>query len=404
MWKLMIADDEPRIRNGLRKALPWEDKGIEVAAEAENGLEALEIAKIIRPDILFVDINMPLMNGLELIERLQEELPECIIIVITGHDEFLYAQKAVRLSVFDYLLKPVQKSELSAVTDKALQVLSKERIEQKYVHWMNHKLEGSSNYLREEFMRKWLTGKLSDEQIGEELQFFQLLFRETIGLLVVKPLSKISLGSSNKNWDPVLLEFAVKNVMGELLQHFQPSVVFSVGKGMIAAVVQAADIARWMTFHTELELIVKSHFGVGVMICHVLLDDSWEIQDAYLNLLSELNHASALTPIILTAKKYLETYYYKEDLSLSEVAEQLKVDPNYLSKLLKKELGKSFIDCLTDIRIKKAIQYLNDPNPKIYEIAEKVGYNSQHYFSHTFKKITGFSPLEYRKRGDSYES
>lgn len=400
MWKLLIADDEPRIRSGLRKSLSWEAKGIEVAAEAENGLEALEIARSIRPDLMFVDIHMPFLNGLDLIERLKTELPECLVIVISGHDEFAFAQRAVRLNVFDYVLKPVQKAELDAVVDKAVADLQKERVEQKHVEWMSSKLESSSMVLREEFMRNWLTGLLSPQKIEEERAFFHLHYQGKIGLMLVKPLGKITLNAPNKIWDPPLLEFAVKNVLSEMLQAAPSTVVFSLSKGVICAVTPVNDMSRWMSFQPELEKAITSYLGVSTLSVQAVVDHIEELPLQTVSLQAELNDANSLTPIVMMTKKYLETYYYKEDLSLSEVADSMNVNANYLSKLLKKELGKSFVDCLTDIRIKKAIQYLNDPTSKMYEIAEKVGYHTQHYFSHTFKKMTGFSPMEYRKRGD----
>ncbi|MBP1965478.1 response regulator transcription factor [Paenibacillus aceris] len=400
MWKLMIADDEPRIRNGLCKTLPWADMGIEVVAEAENGKEALEIAASACPDLMFVDINMPFMNGLELIEKLQIQNPNCLVIVISGHDEFAYAQQAVRLNAFDYLLKPVQKTELGAAVNKAIDVLMKDRVEQKHTQWMNHKLEFNALTMREEFFSKWITGKLTKEQFEEEWLFFQPQFHGKISMLLLKPLGKITANVQNKIWDPPLLEFAIKNILTEMLPQLPVSVIFSVEKGRIAALSQISDLASIRAIYQEFERVVITHLGVSMLLSHTVVEQLEDVPRHYEELHQELLRESALTPIVMMTKKYLETYYYKEDLSLSEVAEQMNVNATYLSKLLKRDLGKSFVDCLTDIRIKKAIQYLNDPTSKIYEIAQKVGYQSQHYFSHTFKKMTGVSPLEYRKRGD----
>ncbi|UQZ82666.1 putative response regulatory protein [Paenibacillus konkukensis] len=400
MWKLLIADDEPRIRNGLCKALPWAEMGIEVAAEAENGKEALELADAVGADLMFVDINMPFMNGLELIEQLQTRRPGCLVIIISGHDEFAYAQQAVRLNVFDYLLKPVQKSELKSVIAKALDVLNRERVDQKYTQWMHHKLEYNALALREEFLGNWITGKLTKEQFEEERLFYQLHFHGNVSLLLVKPLKKISLDVPNKTWDPQLLVFAIKNILSEVLPQLPVSVVFSIGKHQVAALTQVSDLSAIRAVYQEFERTVTTYLGVNVFLCHRISGQLDDIPAHYEALREELLRESALTPIIAMAKKYLETYYYREDLSLSEVAEHMNVNATYLSKLLKRNLGKSFVDYLTDVRIKKAIQYLDDPTLKMYEIASKVGYQSQHYFSHAFKKMTGVSPLEYRKRGE----
>jgi two-component system response regulator YesN len=400
MLKLMIADDEPRIRNGLCKALPWGDMGIQVVAEAENGREALEIAATVCPDLMFVDINMPIVNGLELIEQLRIDVPGCLVIVISGHDEFSYAQQAVRLNVFDYLLKPVQKSELQAVVSKAAEVLNKERIQQRYTQWMNHKFEDEAVTMSEDFLRNWITERMTQEQFEEDRQFYQLHFHGTISLLIMKPLGKMTINAPAKTWDPALLEFAIKNILTEMLPTTPLSAVLSVEHGFIAAISQVDDLTVLQGKYEEFERSVQQYLGVSLLLTHAVADQVEEVPSLYHELKSSLSKENTLTPIVMMAKKYLESYYYREDLSLSEVAEQMNVNATYLSKLLKRDLGMSFIDCLTDIRIKKAIQYLNDPTSKMYEISRKVGYQSQHYFSHIFKKVMGVSPLEYRKRGE----
>ncbi|OXM85530.1 response regulator transcription factor [Paenibacillus rigui] len=399
MWKLLIADDEPRIRHGLCKALPWSDLGIDIVAEAENGREALELAGEVDADLMFVDINMPFMNGIELIEQLQVKYPRCLVIIISGHDEFAYAQQAVRLNVFDYLLKPVQKTELKMVIVKALEVLNKDRNDQKYTQWMHHKLEYSALTLREDFLHKWVTGKLTEEQFEEEKQFYQLHFHGKVSLLLIKPLSKNTMNVSSKVWEPSLLAFAMKNILSEMLPQLPMSAVFSADRNQIAALTPVSELTNMREIYQEFERSVMTYLGVNVLTFHCVAELLEDIPMHYEVLRAHLIRESALTPIIMMTKKYLETYYYKEDLSLSEVAEHMNVNATYLSKLLKRDLGKSFVDYLTDIRIQNAIQYLNDPTYKMYEIANKCGYQSQHYFSHAFKKMTGFSPLEYRKRG-----
>ena len=89
----------------------------------------------------------------------------------------------------------------------------------------------------------------------------------------------------------------------------------------------------------------------------------------------------------------------RADLSLEEVASSAQISPGYLSRLLKLETGFSFVDYLTRVRINKAVQIMNDPAVKVYEVAEAVGYQSQHYFSRAFKRVFGRPPVEYRKGG-----
>jgi CheY-like chemotaxis protein len=97
MYKVLIADDEPKIRKKLAGIIDWKCFGLEIACEAEDGEIALQLAGELRPDIYILDINMPFINGLELIERIKETQPNAVIIIISGHDEFGYAQQALKV-------------------------------------------------------------------------------------------------------------------------------------------------------------------------------------------------------------------------------------------------------------------------------------------------------------------
>jgi two-component system response regulator YesN len=118
LLKVLIADDEPIIREGIRDSIEWDKIGMVVAAEAEDGEEALELALEYEIDILLADLNMPIMNGLTLIENIRNNLPECRVIVVSGYDEFRYAQAALRLQVDDYILKPIKPKNLTEVLEK----------------------------------------------------------------------------------------------------------------------------------------------------------------------------------------------------------------------------------------------------------------------------------------------
>ena len=104
-WKVVIADDEAIIRWGIRDAVDRAALGMEVAGEAEDGEEALELALKLEAEVLLVDLSMPIMNGLTLVKHIREQLPDCRVVIITGHDEFAYAQEAIsaerRLIIFE---------------------------------------------------------------------------------------------------------------------------------------------------------------------------------------------------------------------------------------------------------------------------------------------------------------
>ncbi|RCW76888.1 response regulator transcription factor [Saliterribacillus persicus] len=112
MFKVMIVDDESRTCNGLVKIIPWDIYGFVVVGTAKNGHDALEKFNTLLPDVLIVDIKMPNMSGLELIERIRSKSPSTRFIILSGYADFAYAKKAILLNVEGYLLKPVDEDEL----------------------------------------------------------------------------------------------------------------------------------------------------------------------------------------------------------------------------------------------------------------------------------------------------
>ncbi len=131
MKKVLIADDEPMIREGLAEMLMSFDLGLNIVGKAKNGVEALSMAKTLGPDIILADICMPRLSGLDFISKLREvEQTKTDIIIISGFHEFEYARQAISLGVREYLLKPIKEEELKSVLER-LQVPFKEIKKQK---------------------------------------------------------------------------------------------------------------------------------------------------------------------------------------------------------------------------------------------------------------------------------
>jgi len=172
VWKLMIADDEPKIRRGLRAQIAHMGMDIEVVAEADDGERALEQAERTLPDILLVDVNMPFLNGLDFVERLKTTRRDALIIVITGFEEFEYARRALDLGVYAYMLKPVELSELRATLDGALQRLTAARQRERHYAWAVSQLEKRRDSLREEFLSELVQGGLSQDELADQLALF----------------------------------------------------------------------------------------------------------------------------------------------------------------------------------------------------------------------------------------
>jgi two-component system response regulator YesN len=140
MRQVMVVDDERWIRRGLIGAIPWEELGLTLAGEAEDGEDAYQLALQLKPDLMFLDMRMPGLDGRELLRLLAAELPELITIVVSGYSDFEYTKEAIRHNAFDYLLKPLKKDELHTVLGKALAELERRermRTGAKQTRWQN---------------------------------------------------------------------------------------------------------------------------------------------------------------------------------------------------------------------------------------------------------------------------
>ena len=397
MYKLLIADDEARIRKGLRNALDWNELNIEVVGEAEDGEIALEQIKKLSPDLIFLDICMPFLNGLELIEKLNKTDPNCIIIIITGHDEFEYMHEALKLKVFDYLLKPVQKDALSDTVNKAIQEISKNEEKKVYLDWASRQLDENFDVLKQTFLKNWFKGSFTDEEVLKELNFFKFKLDSNIGMVVIKVIERLNYEVYSKDWDRELLNFALTNVALELMNKFMPEITYIDEDNNIVIISNVRNISEWLDIGKEIENKIYSYLHYNVILEQKRVESGiFGVRDTYKEIISNINKIADYKPIVLLAIRYIDTYYYVNNLSLGDVAEKFSVSSSYLSKLLKQETGLSFIDYLTMHRIKKSIGMMDDPKLKIYEIAEAIGYNNQHYFCKAFKKVMGFAPTEYR--------
>ena len=118
MYRVMLIDDETAVRKLMRASIAWEELDMEVVGEAASGIEAINVIDDMRPDIAFVDISMPFMDGIEFTELATKRYPDLVIIIMTAFDKFEYARKCVSLPVFEYMLKPMVRAEVLETLNK----------------------------------------------------------------------------------------------------------------------------------------------------------------------------------------------------------------------------------------------------------------------------------------------
>ena len=127
MKKIVFVDDEQDIRQSISQLIDWQAFGFELVGEASNGQEALSLIEMTHPDVVLTDIRMPIMDGLALGHAIREFDPTIKIILLSGYDNFQYAQSAIRLNIYAYLLKPVSIQELEEVISSISQAIDAER-------------------------------------------------------------------------------------------------------------------------------------------------------------------------------------------------------------------------------------------------------------------------------------
>ncbi|WZL81110.1 response regulator [Vallitaleaceae bacterium 9-2] len=393
MYRLIIADDEPKIRRGLSR-LPWHEIDVEVIGEAVDGEDAFHKAKELQPDLMLVDINMPNLTGLELIRQLKETNPECMIFIVSGYDEFEYAKEAIKLDVYDYILKPVNRKELMSVVKKGIESLDTKIKENNFVKWAKTQMIADHDHMHTQFFKQWIDGGLNDYEIQQNLMALNIDMSTYKTLLIIYILPIKS--EQEFILDKELLTFAQLNIINEVLVDLNHKITVKTEKDIILCFVDVEDIG----FDKEQQLVanIKQYLDQQIVLMQIKAPTQYrQFTPIYYESTQEIRKKGEILPIVSMARNYIELHFFQPELSLTDVAKHLRVSASYLSKLIKQEIGYSFTELLTQIRIEKAMRLMDDPKLRIYEVSERVGYSTQHYFSAAFKKATGMSPVKYRK-------
>lgn len=152
MYGVLLIDDEMTVRDSSRRIVPWEQHGFTVVGEASNGLEALEMLEEVRPDVIITDIRMPYMDGMTFIREVRRLYPDIVLIILSGYDEFTYAQTAIRYNVSEYVIKPVTTKDMEALLDRVRARLDEERDKALDIEHLTSVFEQALPMLREKFL------------------------------------------------------------------------------------------------------------------------------------------------------------------------------------------------------------------------------------------------------------
>lgn len=221
MLKVLLADDEHKIMQLIEHLVDWDSLSMEIVARADNGLDALVLAKEYQPDIIITDIRMPGLDGLELISAVKDELPSVEVIIISGYRHFEYAQTALKFGVSDYLLKPIKREELNKTLEKIAKKSGHRKTDEK------QKTRDSSS-LRQIFIRDMVHGY----RIENAADYHIRLEKEELAFLVAKMDGDVLAIQSNMDFimEKGVLDLCreIHDLVGEIEVYVEDSYIYSV--------------------------------------------------------------------------------------------------------------------------------------------------------------------------------
>lgn len=193
MYKVMLVDDEPIIVEGLSRSIPWEKWNCQIVATAYDGIEGKKLIEEKKPDIVFMDINMPGMDGLKMIAALGSQFPNLEVSVLTGFRDFEYAQEAIRLGVTRFLLKPSNMSELEEAISVMCENLKKKGItgeesdaekaeegeEKEHENASSFIVKNALSYIEENYTQKLTLSEVAEKTYVSQWHLSKLLNRHT---------------------------------------------------------------------------------------------------------------------------------------------------------------------------------------------------------------------------------
>lgn len=174
LLKVIIVDDEHLVRNLLRNCINWSEIGYEIVGEASCAQEALELVERVAPDVIFTDICMPYMDGIEFGKIVFEKHPSIKIIILTGYEEFEYAKRSIKIGIADFLLKPINDDEIVKVAISIKEKIEAERNHKAEYNRLKKQLDENMPYLKERLLNELISNNLENGDIMQRLDYYNL--------------------------------------------------------------------------------------------------------------------------------------------------------------------------------------------------------------------------------------
>ena len=460
MLNVLIVDDDKLTRKGLIASMPWDKYEMKIVGEAGNGIAALEFLEKTQVDLVLSDLEMPLMSGLEFIQKAQARYSRLKFAVLTVHSDFDYIQQALRLGAIDYIAK-VQfgQENFDSILSRLSQRVRKEMEKDGSLPAGKGSMDSDRIYaLVEEFSEGEDSAEifLSQNDIRMKAGFREVIsgiwiwnceedcpeeyrFPVNYNGCIFMTVSGVK-GIPWDKMDAVLLRYkrekffweytGIKEVQEKDYQEMQRKEE-PIDEETFRELKQRWLSFQWITEESLFEKICfdlkKSNITVAKLY-HIMLamENAWNqnygivteeryelpsefhawqeiehwLEGMYLRtsgIFSNNQYSNEVVQSIMEAKRYVDEHF-DQHLVSSDLARHFHLSRSYFSICFGKIVGVPFNEYLRGVRIDRAREYLVKTAKTIGEISDMVGYEDEKYFSKVFKKMMGMSPAEYRKQ------
>ena len=526
MIKVLIVDDEHLVRGLLKRCIDWNSIGMEIIGEATSGEDAIVLVNKYQPDLIFTDICMTNIDGIEFAHSVLKIYPSIKVVIISGYDDFKYAQRSIKAGIKDYLLKPIDDEVLLETALKMKMEIEEERETNFEYTILQKQFNENIPFLKERLFNRLIHPIIDINEIKRQMKYVNFkfkydVFQVAVIEIILKKQANYAEGDAiyyneilnilkeylkqhetiniffDDNYRITIINNSVEGIFEKVFNNIEVNFLntfkcnYSIGIGNSKdtienidksykealdalnyriimgnnSIIKYEDVILPMELQKDITIKIDDKLKVYFLsgsekIIQDIIDNIFEKKDKAINMsinnIKEyaFGYISTILEIIkeldidvkeLHSRKYniyeeifeldtipdIKSYvtvisskvieiinYYKSnklnkliddislymklnfgdsELSLSKVAHVFFINPSYLSRIFKKEMGVNFMEYLIKLRIDKAIMLINNKDLKAYEIGEKVGISDSSYFSTCFKKYTGLSISEYRK-------
>lgn len=452
-----MVDDEPWALRGVREIIPWEAYGFTSIDTYQNPQEALNAIIRTKPDVVFTDVRMPGMTGLELIERCREAGSNALFVIVSAYAEFEYAKKAMDIGATSYILKPLEDTTVHELAQKLQKMLSKrknsELVDSVRSLVLRVLTTGNASVLDPNLERSGLFEKpcriafMADKPKGMAGECFRI-YSDLLMMILPEEdhcLQGVTTGISRSCESSDQVPAAVwQALVAYYTQRFYGAAGMmeyrAAGKGPgkllegIIHAVEKGDVVKAQTNLNQLKkflleersLIHEVTFAYNELLKGLLnLSPQKDVQEelrrfgSCFQMYGVMHSVDVLFSSIRIlvedclqrtsedvepedaaerAVRYVNKHY-NETLTLEQISEQFNISLSHLCRQFKRITGAPFTEYVTRRRIEQACVLLKGTQLPIAQIGEQVGYPDYFYFNKVFKKVQGVSPSVYRREG-----